>query len=703
MRAQSEYKPKTRIIIMLSIVLLIGVLFGLKLVQLQVVDGEEFYNKAFSNSSLTSTVSAARGVIVDRNGVELASNIPLKNVILDKNMLPALRQDQYEIVIKVVDILNDQEETVNISIPIKIENTGENDESVYVFESDRENEVMSLRARMGLQDWATADNVMTALSDYYDLEDYSKEEALVIAGIYLEMETRGFNYSTPFVIADDVSNETVARIKESSFDIPGADIAEEAQRYYPLGDVAPHIIGRVGPIPSESLEYYEEKEYSRDSIVGIEGIELALEDSLYGKDGERTISRDSMGNITDSTISVEPQAGNTVVLTIDAQLQQYAEERLASYHDSIKAMNLPNEGADVEGGALVVIDPDTGEVLASANFPNYDLNDYIENYSEYLNDELNPLYNRATRGVYNPGSSFKPIVALGGLTEGVVTEDTYIGCSGTYNYWAPSYTPTCMFVHGNQNVIDALKVSCNIYFYETGRLLGIDEMGSYARDLGFGSSTGIEIPESLGSIASPEYKESIGLEWQAGDVVQAAIGYDYNRATPMQLAAYTAALANDGVRVNAHLVKDITTHDSEEIVFSTQTTVLSETTASDEAKDIVEQGMLAASLSGGTASAAFGDYVFPVYSKTGTAGLLANKSPDATFICYGGPSEDDQIAIAIVMESGGHGSYLAPLAKEIFDYYYFDEKVTDTDSDNDDSQTPQNDEDTDLPLDNTDD
>ncbi len=191
------------------------------------------------------------------------------------------------------------------------------------------------------------------------------------------------------------------------------------------------------------------------------------------------------------------------------------------------------------------------------------------------------------------------------------------------------------------------------------------------------------VPESLGSIASPEYKESLGLEWQAGDVVQAAIGYDYNRATPVQLASYTAALANDGVRVNAHFVKEISTHD-DNVVMTTETTVLSTSAATDAAKEIVEQGMYAASHDpNGTASSAFMNYDFPVYSKTGTAGILSNKSPDATFICYGGPSEDEQIAIAIVMEAGGHGYYLAPLAKEIFDYYFFDKVVTDTEPNTD--------------------
>ncbi len=471
MRANKEYKPTLRIGIMIGLVVLVGVLFGVKLIELQVVRGDEFYDKAFSSSSHTTTVTAARGIIVDRNGVQLASNISVKNVIFDKNLLPSLRSDQYDIVLQVNDILEDEGETVNVTIPITLENPDSPDE-MYVFSEGRENDIASLRSRMGLQDWATADNVMTALIDYYELSEYTKQQALLLAGVYIQMETDGFNYSTPFVFAQDVSSNTVARISESSSMLPGAGIEEDAKRYYPLGNVSPHLIGRVGPIPSESLSGYTEQGYAIDSIVGIEGIEFAFEEYLYGQDGERTVSRDASGNIVTSEITVEPQAGNTVMLTIDAGLQQYAEERLESYHNSIKALDLQYEGADVEGGAVVVIDPDTGEILASANFPNYDLNDYIENYSDYLNDDLNPLYNRATRGVYNPGSSFKPIVALGGLSENIVTQSSLISCSGTYNYWAPSYTPTCMFVHGNQSVIDALRVSCTREprFYSISRI-----------------------------------------------------------------------------------------------------------------------------------------------------------------------------------------------------------------------------------------
>ena len=312
----------------------------------------------------------------------------------------------------------------------------------------------------------------------------------------------------------------------------------------------------------------------------------------------------------------------------------------------------------------------TGEVLALVSYPMYDLAAYIQDstYRAKLNtDESLPLVNRATTGRYPPGSTYKPCVATAGLAEGVIGADETVLCTGVYTRLAP-YTPRCLYVNGNIDVRHALQVSCNIFFYETGWRLGIDLQNEYAKHFGLGSATGIEVVEARGQLSSRATREAVGETWNNGDIIQSAIGQLDHGFTPVQLAGYTATLANDGARMQLHLVKQVTTYGFEEVVEETQPRVADQVPAGKEVFQVVREGMVAASRPGGTSAASWLDFPYTVASKTGTPESLDNLT--STYICYM-PAEDPEIAIAVVIEDGGQGYTGAPVARKMADQYFF--------------------------------
>ncbi len=634
--------------------------FALRLFYLQVVMGEQYLATANRSFVYETTLPAARGDILDRNGEVLVDNRMGINISLNYNFFPTDTNERNEILIELIDVLNESGDKQND--PSYITYQG----GVFEFVQGSESYIASLKDYLGLQEYATAENVFDALVLRFDLEDYSINDALGISAIRYGMVNRGFSSAVAYTVAVDVSMDTVVKIKERSESFLGVDVLEEAIRNYPNGSLLAHTLGVIGPIyDREELTALNigSGDYDLADMVGKFGIESAFEGQLRGEDGTEMLERNNKGVIIDSGVTGEAVAGNDVYLTIDIHLQDILERSLPYWIEDTKALDLEYEGADVKGGSAVVLDVKTGETLAIASYPTFDLQYYYSDYGSYATDPLTPLSNRATSGLYSPGSSFKPIVAAAALDAGVVSPYETIHCGGVYTYFQP-FTMSCMHTHGNINVYDALKVSCNVYFYEAARRLGISEIVTTSNELGLATGTGIEIPEAIGKISSPDVKDP----WYPADVIQAAIGQGDTLVTPLQLAVYTAALANDGVALETTLVNKITTF-SGETVYSHTPTVASEASISAEVLKIVEDGMVDASGLGGTAANSFLGYPIEVASKTGTPQNPPN-SPHGVFIAYA-PADDPEIAIAIVIENGGHGYYYTKTAREIFDYYFF--------------------------------
>lgn len=674
---KEQAKLKKRALFLLAGVLVVLAVFSAKLFQLQVVEGADYRDKATSTTLIELPLPAARGEIVDRYGRAIATNRAAYHLWLIKAMLP---DDQLnEVLMRMVDILSANGESWNDDAPLT-------HTEPYQFEEGRDADVERMKSNLGLAQYATAQNVYDKMIDAYDLEDIPEEYQRTLAGIRYQMQYEEYSNATPFVLASDVSMKTVATVKENNLDLPGVYVMEGTVRSYPDSTLMPHIIGTVGKIYAEEWEstYKDKDNYKMNDLVGKSGIELAYESTLKGVDGKMQIELTRTGSVVSTTV-VEPIPGDTVVLTIDKNLQSECQKILENQVMVLRNTAKANREGEAEGAALVVLDVKTGGVLAAATYPSYDLNLYSSNYSAYASDELLPLLNRAFTGLYRPGSTFKCAVAAEGLIEGLITPDYTYYCGGTYTYWS-DYQPKCTHHHGNENVRTALQDSCNIFFYDLGRRLGLDAFNSMASTLGFGQKTGLEVGEATGNLSTPEYHlEATGEDWQQGNVVQSAIGQQDTQVTPVQLATYAGAIANNGTRYRTHLVAAIRSYDFSELIEETQVEVAAQVEGDpatiQAAFDQVEQGMLLASRVG-TAEQFLGTYQYQIASKTGTAETgkkdeYGKNEYNATIVAYG-PVEEPELAIGAVAEVAGNGYQLARSVRDVFDAYYIDKNQNST-------------------------
>ncbi|MEG1849771.1 MAG: penicillin-binding transpeptidase domain-containing protein, partial [Oscillospiraceae bacterium] len=546
----------------------------------------------------------------------------------------------------------------------------------YAFTEDTA-EIQRLKSKsyLDLNSYATAEETFYWLKERYGLQAYSDADARAIGGVRYEMEKQGYYFtektayalSSRYDFAEDIALETAVLIRQSNALLPGVDVAETARRAYVDGALAPHLIGRIGAIFPNELESYLALGYSRDDLVGKEGIEKAFESSLRGIDGVRRIELSAAGSVTGMTEERAPTPGNTISLTIDKHLQQVAADALRREIRLLNETAPAGEGREADAGAVVVIDIKRSEVLAAVTYPTYDLSTYSEDYAANSANPLYPFLNRALSGIYAPGSCFKPVTAVAGLSEGVITPETRVNCQRVYTFY-PTYQPSCLYYNGPVTVIDALRVSCNVFFYDTGRQLGIERMNAYARSLGLGVKTGIELSEATGTQNDPD---SIN----PGDALQTAIGQLDNGYSPIQLANYTATLARSGVRMKLSLVKSESSYyDLNHTVRVHEPEIAETLEVPPGVFETVREGMVQASHSPnqGTAYRYLGDYPIRIASKTGTP--QTHDYPNSTFICYA-PADDPQIAIAGVIEKGWHGYTGAPVARTILDAYFFPDKA----------------------------
>ena len=720
-----------RLLAVIALLILLMGCMGATMYNLQIVRGDEFYEESQFKIAETQTVEADRGDVLDRNGRVLVSNETVYQVELDTSLMGERRN---EILLTLIRIAREQEEVWTDTLSVTLEGpfafTREdpyyadypNDDGTFrrvltrlgelgvkmkwiddprvkpveetveqpVVEAEEPGfferlksfftgesssgspAIIQKKKELGLPE---APVLLARMYESFGIDAPSlpPEDARALAGVLYELSLRAKEiYWTPYIFAEDVDIDFITRVKEA--DLPGVEIEATTRRSYHT-EYAAHLLGRVGLMSAEEWAYYktldedadEKPDYEMDDQVGKDGVEKAFESYLRGTPGVRTVERNTEGKIVSSTWLTMPEPGDNVVLTLDIDLQKKVEDTMAAV-----IPNLP--GGEAEGGACVVLDVNSADVLACASYPTFSLTTFQEDYSEMSADPLSPMLNRALQGVYPPGSTFKMVTGIAGLEEGIVEPDTIIVDTGRYMYYAPSYTPKCWIfrqyggTHGKQNVSQAIMNSCNVYFYDVGRQLGIDRLGDYAKRFGLSERTGLELSEAKGVMAGPEFTESLGGTWYDGSTLAVAIGQESSQFTPIQLANYIATLVNGGTRNATHLLKEVKSSDYSAILETYEPEVLSVIDIEDENLNAVKAGMLMLTTEG-SVKKYFTGLDFQAGAKTGSAQVSSNTQSHAVFVCFA-PYENPEVAMSIVVEHGGSGGELAAIASDVLSYYF---------------------------------
>ncbi len=660
MKKSNPYR--TRLIVLLGFLAAVLVFFAVMLFHYQIVNGNSYRAQSMAGTARRETVETSRGIITDRNGKVLVSN-------------------RLTYTLKFSDESFDDDAACNAAVwrlitlcrqaslswidPLPLTNaapfalTTETPGETFVNWLDQHDIPYTGKDTVTLS--ISGGELLDMARKIYKIsDDYTDDQARLVAGVRYGAEVSG-----GYVFAEDVPVEVISQVVDGHY--AGVSTGTSSRRVYNT-QYAAHILGRVSRIFAEDWndKYKDNNDYSMDDLVGKGGVEEAFEQYLHGVNGVKLVTTDTSGKVTGELYAKEPQPGNTVALTIDLDLQKTAEDSLAA---TIQSMTKGDGVA--RGGAAAVVGVGTGEVLALASYPTYDLSQWDEMYDTWSKDPSLPMFNRATDGTYAPGSTFKLCTSVAALESGIITPSTTIVDRGIYTYYEFPQ-PRCWIynatgsTHGAVNVSQAITVSCNYFFYEVGRLTGIQRLDDYASQFGLGRSTGIEIGDSDGVLASPEYAEKIGETWTDGQTITAAIGQSYNLFTPLQLANYVATLVSGGDHYDAHLLKSAKAYDNSSVVYAYNKGPSNHVDISDSTLEAVKSG--ARGLATGSLSYVFNSCIVPVGCKTGTAetgGELSN----GCFVAFA-PYDDPQIAVCVVIEQGGGGANLAPIARDIINSYF---------------------------------
>ena len=658
---KKEYKA--RVYWAIGIIAVFFFVFCLILVKTQVID-REIYSSEKYISSRKAVIKASRGEILDTNGSPLVTNRQGNSIVFESAYFPPASEQEKrnEIIISLIRLFEAAGEEWIDNIPLVIDSSGK-----IAFAGDRENDIKAMKGKdlLNLNDYATAQNCMDALIERYSLQRYSLSDARKIASVCYEMKRLSFSISYPYTFAEDVSTVLAAKIKENSSFYKGVTVEIVSYRGYDDGTIAPHILGMVGPISAAEYKERKDKGYSITDHIGKNGLESAMESYLRGTDGVRLVSRSAEGSVN-TTVIEPPVQGGTVITTLDVNLQRIVQNSLRRVLNSIETSVPP-------AGAVVVLNVNTGDVLASASYPSYDLSTYKEDYAKLSADENSPLWNRALLSTYEPGSTIKMSVALAALEEGSITEDTVIRCNGTYEYLDSTFKCEQLHTTSNQSLKKALSESCNTFFYECGKRLGYQKINEYRTLLGLGQKTGVELSEATGVMDSPEYRASIGGKWYPGYNIQTAIGQG-NLFTPIQLANYCAIIANGGTRYRLRFVKSVKSYDYKETLLENEPEILGKTGISEKSFEAVRKGMLEFCTTG-YGYRYFKDLPYKVAAKTGTAQAFRTvngrtmKINNAFLVTYA-PYENPEIAMCIVGEDSSSSTAIIPIAADIYEYYF---------------------------------
>lgn len=659
----NPYTLYLKTVVLVTAVLCACCLCGYRLMKIQLVDSESYTNRKYSTYEHSQTIEATRGEIVDCNGTPIIVNKPGYSVVILPEQFPKDYAEGNHILLEVAKLLDSYNVEIELSMPIS-------ETAPYTFTTDNEAALERFKSNLGLNVYATTENCIAKLIEDYEIsEEYSEEQKRLLCGLRYEMLVRGFSMSNRFTLAEDIPLTSITKIKESGVSLLGIDIVEMPVRYIEQDDVLPHEIGTVGPIYAEEYEELAAKGYQMDDTVGKSGIEKACEEFLRGKDGTKTISvRNSEVVSTEITDPVE--SGNTVMLTVDSTFQRDLQKILEDFinnFDSLRNEKTEKLGlGKITNGALVVLDAKDGGVLGMATCPTYTLTTYTEDYESLLTADNNPLVNRATIGLYRPGSTFKTITATAGMCEGIVSGYTHYFCSHKYKFKDHIYG--CTGSHGNISVIEALQYSCNIYFYKLSEDLTIDRISKYASMYGLGQYTGLETGEAAGHLSNMEYYADAGLTWTVGEVLQSAIGQSEWAVTPLQMAVVANTIANEGVRYEPHLVDSIWDYNLETMEQEIEPTVAETIPGADDGVySFIEQGMIAASVTNMPIEYSLGNLGYSVAIKTGTP-EQGSRVQDSFFIGYA-PADDPEIAFAGVIEGGEYSKYMIRSILEAYEAY----------------------------------
>ncbi len=664
-----------RILVIKFVLFLVGILLLFRLVDLQIVNGAAYREQSEKKMLRETLIEAPRGEIYDRNGVVLATSSLAYDVVAYKVGLSDDVMNQT--LLKLINVLEKNNDDVYTSFPMDSLKEG------FYTEAQRESVRKLYNLETGLKDDEIIENIYIKYS--LNSMDFSEDEKFKVMLLRYELATNVFSLFSSVTLAKDISYSSMAIIEEHKEEFPGIEIMVNSKRYYPYGTLASHLLGYVSSISSDEYKELKDEGYLYTSNIGKMGIESTMERYLKGENGIKRTEVDSEGKIAGEYVYKEATSGNNVSLTIDYRLQSVAENNLKKVINNIatgKNGYVKQEGANA--GAVIALDVSSGEVLAMASYPTFDPNDFVSGikYSKWKqlnNNEARPMFNRVIGGTYSPGSTFKMLSALAGLDSGVITIDEKINGTGKYSYannpmcWVYSYYGR---THGHINVTQAIKVSCNIFFYEVGRRMGVDNLVKYAKMFGLGSKTGIELyGEASGIIAGNDESK----DWYLGDTLSAVIGQSYNSFTPVQLANYIATLANGGTLNKVSVIKDITTNNLEFIdlneiksSFESKTGykfVSRKIDLNKEHVNAVVEGMKSVtSEQGGTSYIVFKNSNIEVAGKTGTA-QVSQGTPNGIFVGFA-PINNPQIAVVAIVEHGDSGSAVANIVKPILEEYF---------------------------------
>lgn len=681
-------KPARLAAIFVLTALLTAVYF-IALYKLQIIDGKAYYEESVNNRVSVESVPAARGSLLDRYGRVLVENRVCNNLVIDEQKLFYTEGlDPNATILELVNTITRFGDSYTDTLPITKTPPFE-----YTEMTDIQRTMLTAYLKdKKLDENTTAVELMAYMRGRYDIDNsYTAEETRIIAGVRYEINGRysaGFSTSD-YIFAEDVSMELITTLMENN--VQGFNVVSSYVRDYNTAYAA-HVLGYTGMMNGEEYKEYSKKGYKLNAQVGKDGAEYAFEEYLHGSDGEARVTRTATGVTTSTVYTTEPEPGNNVYLTIDIGMQEAAENALNSFCTSINAeREASNEELEryggspddfqklITGGGAVAVDVKTGEPLAIASWPSYDPENVMELLTDVGGTENAPLFNRALQGTYAPGSTFKPLVAIAALNEGKIDLSTTIECEGIFRkYEDAGYAPKCWIYgkgsHGTLTLQDAIKVSCNYYFYTLADYLQISLIAKYAKLFGLGESTGIELGESIGQMSTDQYtQEHFGRDMYAGDTLAAGIGQAFSLFTPMQMAEYCAAIANDGHRYSASILKSVRSYDYTETVYERKAEELSTVETKDEYFQAVREGMrgVVSDPLAGSVYAVFADAPYTVAAKTGTAQTGSDNETDNNgfFICFA-PYDDPEIAVAVAIEKAGSGSSTAQVARQILDYYF---------------------------------
>lgn len=668
---------KIRFNIVTAIVYIAGIILLAQLFNLQILHGEEY--RESSNTKLTreSTLIADRGQIKDSSGEKLATSTTQYTVELYKTKISneALNNS----ILNLINLLSANGDTYVDNFLLNV--------NPFSFKLDTEESQRKWKKANNIDENATAEEVFEFFKEKYEITTDNVEDARKIMAIRYEISYNGYSSTKSITIAKNISSASFNLISEQNSFFPGVTISESSIREYPLRNIASHIVGRIGMITESELNSYDNR-YGINDVVGKAGIEYVFEKYLKGTNGVKQIDMNVDGTITGEYISTEAVAGSDIILTIDSKLQAVTEEALKNNINKIASGGF-GKHYDADAGSAIVLNIKTGEVLAMCSYPDYDPSSFIngidsETWKYYINEDTKPLENKSIAAQYSPGSTYKMATAITGLETGAISTTEKINDTGVYPY---AHNPVCWYYtsyrrgHGWLNVSEAIQHSCNYFFYEVGRRVGIDNLSKYSLYLGLGKKTGIELDgEISGSLASRDRANEENRSWYLGETLSAAIGQSYNAFTPLQMVKYVGMLANGGKNLDITIVKSIINADGSEVPREEYEEYVNKKLGITETEEelsfnqanvraILEGMKDVTSESGGTAYNTFKDFNITVGGKTGSAQTGITGKTNAWFVGFA-PYNDPEIAIVVFVRNGGSGGYTAEVARNVIAQYF---------------------------------